>query len=101
MGAGLLELLLDRGRDQPAARTRDARGVRSGVAGIERTQGVCADGRVHRRLYADPDGARDAWSLSVIDCAYGGVREAPGPVRALKKAGGIPRGMPPAFAWKL
>ena len=57
MGAGLLELLLDRGRDQPAPRTRDARSVRRGVAGGERTQGVCADGRIYRRLYADFDGA--------------------------------------------
>ena len=39
------------------------------VAGGERAQGVGAHGGVHRRVYADSAGARNARSVSLIRCA--------------------------------
>ena len=66
MGAGLLELLLDRRRNQPASRARDARSIRGRVAGGERAEGVGADGGVYRRVYADSASARNARPVSLI-----------------------------------
>ncbi len=67
VGAGLLQLLLDRGRDQPAPRARDARSLRRRVGGGGRAQGVGAYRGVHRGLQAHPDGARNARSVPLID----------------------------------
>ncbi len=67
VGAGFLELLLDRRRDQPPSRARDARGVCRRVGGGRRAQGVGAHGGVHRRVQTHPDGARNARSVPLID----------------------------------
>nr|CUV11725.1 protein of unknown function [Ralstonia solanacearum] len=66
MGAGFLELLLDRRRDQPAPGTDHARCFPRHLAGGPGQQGNSADGGIHHRLYADSAGAPRARSVPLI-----------------------------------
>src|SRR5690606_25480877 len=56
MGAGFLQLLLDRAGNQPPPRSHDARGLRRHVPRGARASSVAAHRGVHRGLHAHPRG---------------------------------------------